>query len=235
MDLAFSADGRLLGTVVGTNGPVRLWDAKTAEERATLCETNSRDRVMQKLAFSPDGRCLAVGSRNGLITVWNPSRLGARARFELGDCTITALAFAPDSRTLAIGQSSGEIRFLDIETGLSRKPLRAHRRMITNLVFSPDGAWLAWNDENGAAALPRFPVLAPRPRELIALAGSSLTIRFIRSQNRWREFREHHAYLQELPVCEPTRCSRVQTSAASRSSGNRSRSDGAATSLGLSP
>jgi len=168
MNLAFSAAGRLLGTVVGTNGPVRLWDAKTGEERATLRETDSQDRVIQMLAFSPDGRYLAVGSHNGFITVWDPSRLEARARFESRDSVITALAFAPDSRTLAIGQSSGEIRFLDIETGLSRQPLPVHRRMITNLVFSPDGAWLAWNDEN---TLRLCPVSRCLPSRKVGAAG----------------------------------------------------------------
>ena len=62
----FSSDG---GTLASWDdaGTIRLWDAVTGEEQATL--TGHTDDVTS-VGFSPDGSTIAGGSRDGTILLW---------------------------------------------------------------------------------------------------------------------------------------------------------------------
>ena len=72
--LAFSADGHTL--VSGSSDQtLRLWDPETGEQRAVLREHAA---TISSIAFSPDGKLLAVGGGK-LITLWNADLLLSRA------------------------------------------------------------------------------------------------------------------------------------------------------------
>jgi WD40 repeat protein len=64
-DLAYSADGKLLAT---TSGRVQVWDVAKGRLVATLGENALR------VAFAPDGKVLAMGDRNGRVTLWDIRR-----------------------------------------------------------------------------------------------------------------------------------------------------------------
>jgi WD40 repeat protein len=59
LSLAFAADGRQLATA-GKDGVVKVWDPGTGLELLTLPKEDFRG-TPQAVAFSPDGRWLAVG------------------------------------------------------------------------------------------------------------------------------------------------------------------------------
>jgi serine/threonine-protein kinase len=65
LDLVFSPDARLLATVE-TEGKVRVWDVKLAQEILSFAGPAGPNPC---LAFSKDGRMLAVGNGNE-VTVW---------------------------------------------------------------------------------------------------------------------------------------------------------------------
>jgi WD40 repeat protein len=65
--LAFSADGRFLAGGGENDSPTRLWDLATGKE---LLRLEGQREVVTSLAFSPDGKRLASGLRNGLALVW---------------------------------------------------------------------------------------------------------------------------------------------------------------------
>ena len=103
---AMTFDGRTLAVAVvqphPENSPdadrsyVELWDVLTGRLRTIL-----RD-VSGPLAFSPDGRTLAIGGR-----LWDAAKGTPRAVYRRLSTTPRAVAFTPDGAVLALGIDAG--------------------------------------------------------------------------------------------------------------------------------
>jgi WD40 repeat protein len=74
-DFCLSPDGKTLAVARGmfltalpsAEGVVELWDVASGELKTTLARENGESMTV---AFSPDGRTLATGHRNGTIALW---------------------------------------------------------------------------------------------------------------------------------------------------------------------
>jgi WD40 repeat protein len=85
---------------------VTVWDAAGGPPRAVL---DAHPANIQRLAFSPDGRRLAL--RDGVkVSLWDVTTAKRRATFQGLVRPAGPLAFAPDGRTLATGEGAGEER-----------------------------------------------------------------------------------------------------------------------------
>jgi WD40 repeat protein len=95
--LAFAPDRKIL--VSGGSGDLKWWDADTGELKQAL---EGHDR--RWLAFSPDGRTLVSGSRDGTVKLWD-AETGVLKRTLMGRGK--SVAFAPDGKALVSGGAQG--------------------------------------------------------------------------------------------------------------------------------
>ena len=122
--LAFSPDGKILATGSGWPagpggkltriGEVQLWDVDEGTERTSLGEYPNS---IESLAFSPNGRTLAVGCYDGTVTLWDLLRGQSSQVFlrSSKECHYI-LAFSPDGEILA-NWGLGSLRLRHLNTG----------------------------------------------------------------------------------------------------------------------
>jgi WD40 repeat protein len=100
--LAFSLDGRLLATATygpGENAHVlRLWEVATASEVLALPTVRNT-----RVAFSPDGRVVAISAPAQEILLWDLRQGNELRRIKGLDSDVSSLAFAPDGGRLVSG------------------------------------------------------------------------------------------------------------------------------------
>ncbi|MEV4676617.1 WD40 repeat domain-containing protein, partial [Actinomadura sp. NPDC049382] len=137
--MAFSPDAKTLATS-GDDKVVHLWDAASGKIRKTF----PRIQGVQALAFSPDGRSLAVSVGNGphYVQVWDIAT-GKSVPMKT-DYYAKALTFSPDGRSLAGGYAfAGRFTVWDVSSGKATEIAPRDATEIPCLAFSPDGTTVA--------------------------------------------------------------------------------------------
>ena len=134
--VAFSpVDATLLATV-SWDGTIKLWNAVTQRNIATL-----RSGV-RSMVFSSDGATLAIGSRDGTVKLWDVVSQQDIATLKVHTEGIISMAFSSDEVTLATGSRDGTVKLWDVETERDIATFR-HTEEVTSVSFSSDGAILA--------------------------------------------------------------------------------------------
>jgi WD40 repeat protein len=145
--LAFSPDGGRLATE-DVDHAVHVWDLAKGVHLRRLdppAGAMNFNAVGERLAFSPDGRLLAVMEHintldSGHIVLWNLAAGKELRRFHaLGALTV---ALSPDGQVLATAGHEGGTLW-DVATGYELSRLEAPEADIWHLAFSPDGRSLA--------------------------------------------------------------------------------------------
>ncbi|MEU8709100.1 serine/threonine-protein kinase [Streptomyces sp. NPDC048565] len=144
--MAFSPDGKYLATGDSAGGKVSLWSL--AEGREILTTILPKAGGTDGIAFSPDGRNVAVGSAFIAPTLWNTSTGDTSRTAALH--AVSAVAFSPDGKTLALGGSeeggTDTVWLWDVRHRRVTATLRgdAEESGAVSLSFSPDGKALAF-------------------------------------------------------------------------------------------
>jgi WD40 repeat protein len=106
---------------------------------------------VDSVAFSPDGRTLAVGDESNDVGLWSVVTGRRIAAFAEGS-PADSVAFSPDGRTLAVGDENGNVGLFNVVTG-RRIAALAEGNYVASVAFSPDGRTLAVGDDNGEVGL----------------------------------------------------------------------------------
>ena len=102
----------------GDDDSIKLWDALTGVERATL---PGHPMQTTGLAFSPDGRYLASVGAGVAVRLWDAATGTPVRRLRPGVGPLTSVVFAPDGKTVAVGSFSGMVTLMDVEPGAAKK------------------------------------------------------------------------------------------------------------------
>ncbi|MCK6470997.1 MAG: hypothetical protein L6R28_04555 [Planctomycetes bacterium] len=94
------------------------------------------------LAYSGDGRFLAVGGQQPIFQLWSVAKKGVAFELKGAKVRVTALAFTPDGKFVLAG-SLRQIQAWDTASGGCRFTLEPHIGWVTALAFSSDGTRVA--------------------------------------------------------------------------------------------
>jgi RNA polymerase sigma factor (sigma-70 family) len=119
-------------------GLVKVWDLATRQPRI-LYEGNT-GRV-SSVAFSPDGKLLAGGVRDGAVRLWDVASGKELACFRETSQHVSSVAFSPDGTTLAAAHygPDDQVILWDVASRRLRTRLKGQAGAVTALAFSPDG------------------------------------------------------------------------------------------------
>jgi WD40 repeat protein len=144
--LRLSPDGKI-AAVATDDDEVFLLNAGTGE---VLHRIGGHRAAVYGLAFSPDGKSLALGTLNPSVQLWDM----AAGKLVLGieepdDRFVMAVAFSPDGKTIAAG-SWDRIILSDAATGKEVGRLVAEKmESLNGLAFTPDGKTLVSGSQDG--------------------------------------------------------------------------------------
>jgi WD40 repeat protein/serine/threonine protein kinase/tetratricopeptide (TPR) repeat protein len=191
LSVAFDPAGTMLASL-GSDGTVCLWDAPKSRliRRLGRMVPSNSDHGGPVLAFSPDGRRLAVACADETVHVWEVASGDEVFTLRGHTGAVTSVAYSPDGRRIASAGWDHTIKLWDAATGDEVFTLRGHTRAILGLDFSPDGFRLlstgadskvrAWD----ATPLEVKPTATLEPREVAEWDEEGA---WCVSQSRWDE------------------------------------------------
>ncbi|UXX79972.1 caspase family protein [Reichenbachiella carrageenanivorans] len=99
--------------------------------------------AVRTVAYTPDGKFLATGSRDNSIKLWQIAT-GREIRTFLGHLSsVNAIAFDPTGQWMASGSSDESIIIWNVATGQVKIKIKGHNNRVSSLAFNTDGTQLA--------------------------------------------------------------------------------------------
>ncbi|MBY0522683.1 MAG: protein kinase [Gemmataceae bacterium] len=155
-DVSVRPDGRWIASVQGGHSPdaqgktaeVRIWDARSGD----VVHVWTVPATYHRLAFSPDGKGLALAGTDGTIVLRNTETREEVLRYRPHTDSVAGLVFSPDGKRLASASWDGLIKIRAIESDGTRT-LKGHTGRVYDLAFHPDGDRVASAGEDGTVRL----------------------------------------------------------------------------------
>ena len=189
-DVVFAPDGKTVASADGNQ--VHLWDPATGTQLKVLLTLEKTDKPIKALAYSPDGKSLAVGGEDGVVRVVEAATgketfaSGARA------IRIEKVAFSRDGKLVAAVDSGGALAVYAPGAG---NPIAMQPTSVVEgggdalgVSFTPDGGGIFTCGKDHKARL----VAAPAPAGGAAPTAGPAT--------RLREFLGHTEQVQCLAL-----------------------------------
>ncbi len=161
----FSPDGGMVASA-GSDGAVRLWDARSGAQIACL---NGHNDAVSSVDFSPDGNRLASAAMDGVALLWDVAARQPIRTLSAGGESINGVRYSRDGRLIAAA-CDDRADIWDADGNLLRS-IVDFTGTVQSVDFSPDAARLVTSGGDGARV---WDVATGRP--LMTLLGHSASV-----------------------------------------------------------
>lgn len=148
-----SPDGKRIASAGAQDWKARLWDL--TKEGGKEAGALPFDTATCSVAFSGDGKLLAVGLWNGDVALFDvtPTGLVAKSRLKGHQKHVWGLSFSPDDKVLAAGGEESILRLWEVATGKEVQPLTGHAGPLNTVSLSCNDSLLLSADSAGNARI----------------------------------------------------------------------------------
>jgi WD40 repeat protein len=119
--------------------------------------TVESERPLRALAFSPDGKMLAVGAEDVYLFDVTPKAVNpagvVKAGVFMGKTSVRALAFSPDGKYLVFGHGDNSVRVWDVAGKAETAAAKVHQGKLFAAAVSPDGKFAATGSADKTAVV----------------------------------------------------------------------------------
>ncbi|KAJ3448491.1 f-box and wd repeat domain containing [Anaeramoeba flamelloides] len=152
--IAFNPDGKTIAMASSDQDNVKICDTETGELKMSLQDGSIYDDPgIFCLAYSPDGKTIACGTYEYMITIWDSSTGQLKKTFFAHqEEVVYNIAYSPDGKTIA-SVCEYEVKIWDSEKYELKATLIEHLRCATTITFSPNGDTIAVGCENGTTKI----------------------------------------------------------------------------------
>ncbi len=106
-DVAFHPTEKIIASASGNQ--VHTWEPATGKQLKTLVNLGKTDKPIRSIAYSPNGKLLAIGADDGIIRVVEADSGKAVYTSPSRGARIERVVFSPNSKLLAIGDSNMQV------------------------------------------------------------------------------------------------------------------------------
>jgi len=128
-----------------------------------------------KLAWSPDGSRIALGSSTGVL-FFDPSEMHLLSSMAT-DEMVSSVAFSPDGSRMALGLGNGQIQIWDARQESLLRTITTATDLVKEVVFSPGGESLLSIGGGGTAQV--WDVVTGEERQILKYHASLMNGRFL--------------------------------------------------------
>lgn len=132
---------------------VTVWQANlqgvllqdTTFVNSDFCHTSFSEILdeVKAVAYSPDGRYLAIADQDCKVRVWSTQTHQQRWVGQEHQNAVLSVVFSPDSQALASASADHTLKLWDVETGTCCQTLIGHQSEVCAVAFSPTQPCLA--------------------------------------------------------------------------------------------
>ena len=107
---------------------------------------------VSSLAFSADGKRLATGGGDGMVTVWDVSKREQTYSFKGHVGSIHAVTFAPDGQAVVSASEDGNTRVWNLRQDRASQLFVFDEQPVFSVAYAPDGSHIAIGTGNKSVA-----------------------------------------------------------------------------------
>jgi WD40 repeat protein len=148
--VALTPDGGWVASGAERCGEIRLFDLASGKLLTLL---KGHLHLMQRLAFSSDGKRLISGSSDRDAIIWDVEKGTILQRLHGHSADVLAVAFSPNDALAATASFDKTLRLWRVADGTLVKEMKGHRDQVSEVAFSPRDGSIVSGDWSGEIRL----------------------------------------------------------------------------------